>query len=173
MPGTDIAILDDDGIEVANGSPGEICIKGPQVMAGYWNQAEETKRFITTDGFFKSGDIGIMDDDGYTTIVDRKKDMIVVAGFKVFPNEIEDVLSRMIGVRECAVIGTPHRKLGEVVSAYIVKESEHLTEAQVVLYCKEQMTSYKRPRKIIFVQDLPKSNVGKILRRELRALKVE
>jgi long-chain acyl-CoA synthetase len=173
MPGTDIAILDDDGIEVANGSPGEICIKGPQVMAGYWNQVEETKRFTTTDGFFKSGDIGIMDDDGYITIVDRKKDMIVVAGFKVFPNEIEDVLSRMIGVRECAVIGTPHRKLGEVVSAYIVKESEHLTEAQVVLYCKEQMTSYKRPRKIIFVQDLPKSNVGKILRRELRALKVE
>ena len=170
MPSTDIAILDDDGVELANGVPGEICIKGPQVMAGYWNQAEETKRFITVDGFFKSGDIGIMDDDGYITIVDRKKDMIIVAGFKVFPNEIEDVISQMMGVRECAVIGAPHRKLGEIVTAYIVKENQHLTEAQVIQHCKDLMTSYKRPRKIIFVHELPKSNVGKILRRELRKL---
>jgi len=171
IPGTEIAILDDDGVELPNGTPGEICIRGPQVMAGYWNQAEETKRFISADGFFKSGDIGIMDDDGYITIVDRKKDMIVVAGFKVFPTEIEDVLSQIHGVRECAVIGTPHRKLGEVVSAYIVRDNLHLTEAQIMRYCKEKMTSYKRPRKIIFVRDLPKSNVGKILRRDLRVTK--
>jgi long-chain acyl-CoA synthetase len=173
LPSTDIAILDDDGIELANGVPGEICIKGPQVMAGYWNQAEETKRFMTIDGFFKSGDIGIMNDDGYITIVDRKKDMIVVAGFKVFPNEIEEVISGMQGVSECAVIGTPHRKLGEVVTAYIVKENTHLTEAQVIQYCKDQMTSYKRPRKIIFVDELPKSNVGKILRRALRPISAD
>lgn len=139
-------------------------------MAGYWNQAEETKRFITADGFFKSGDIGIMDNDGYITIVDRKKDMIVVAGFKVFPNEIEGVISQMPGVKECAVVGSPHRKLGEIVEAYIIKDDKHLSKAQVIQYCKEQMTSYKRPRKITFVHELPKSNVGKILRRELRAL---
>jgi len=170
VPSTDVIILDDDGVELPNGTPGEICIKGPQVMAGYWNQAEETKRFITVDGFFKSGDIGILDDEGFITIVDRKKDMIVVAGFKVFPNEVEEVISQIPGVRECAVIGASHRKLGEIVKAYIVKDDKHLTEAQVIQFCKEQMTSYKRPRKIIFVHDLPKSNVGKILRRELRAL---
>ncbi len=170
MPSTDVIILDDDGIELPNGTPGEICIKGPQVMAGYWNQTEETKRFTTVDGFFKSGDIGIINDDGYITIVDRKKDMIVVAGFKVFPNEIEEVISQLPGVKECAVIGAPHRKLGEIVKAFIVKDDQHLTEARVIQYCKEQMTSYKRPRKIIFVKELPKSNVGKILRRELRAL---
>ena len=170
VPSTDVIILDDDGVELPNGTPGEICIKGPQVMAGYWNQAEETKCFITVDGFFKSGDIGILDDEGFITIVDRKKDMIVVAGFKVFPNEVEEVISQIPGVRECAVIGASHRKLGEIVKAYIVKDDKHLTEAKVIQFCKEQMTSYKRPRKIIFVHDLPKSNVGKILRRELRAL---
>ena len=170
VPSTDVIILDDDGVELPNGTPGEICIKGPQVMAGYWNQAEETKRFITVDGFFKSGDIGILDDEGFITIVDRKKDMIVVAGFKVFPNEVEEVISQIPGVRECAVIGASHRKLGEIVKAYIVKDDKHLTEAKVIQFCKEQMTSYKRPRKIIFVHDLPKSNVGKILRRELRTL---
>ena len=170
VPSTNVVILDDDGVELPNGTPGEICIKGPQVMAGYWNQAEETQRFITTDGFFKSGDIGIIDDEGFITIVDRKKDMIVVAGFKVFPNEVEEVISQIPGVRECAVIGAPHRKLGEIVKAYIVKDDQHLTEAQVIQFCKEQMTNYKRPRKIIFVHDLPKSNVGKILRRELRTL---
>jgi long-chain acyl-CoA synthetase len=170
VSGTDVIILDDDSVELPNGMPGEICIKGPQVMAGYWKQAEETKRFITADGFFKSGDIGILDDEGFITIVDRKKDMIVVAGFKVFPNEVEEIISQIPGVQECAVIGASHRKLGEIVKAYIVKDDPHLTEAQVIQYCKEHMTSYKRPRKIIFVHDLPKSNVGKILRRELRAL---
>lgn len=170
VPGTDVVILDDDGVELPFGQAGEICIKGPQVMAGYWNQPAETRNAMTSDGYFKSGDIGIMNSDGYVQIVDRKKDMVVVAGFKVFPNEIEEVLSHLPGVKECAVIGAPHRKLGEIVKAYIVKSDQHLTEAKVTQYCKEQMTSYKRPRKIIFVDDLPKSNVGKILRRALRDL---
>ncbi len=170
VPGTDVVILDDDGVELPFGQAGEICIKGPQVMAGYWNQPAETRNAMTSDGYFKSGDIGIMNSDGYVQIVDRKKDMVVVAGFKVFPSEIEEVLSHLPGVKECAVIGAPHRKLGEIVKAYIVKSDRHLTEAKVTQYCKEQMTSYKRPRKIIFVDDLPKSNVGKILRRALRDL---
>jgi len=170
VPSTDILILDDEGEEVPFGTPGEICIKGPQVMAGYWNRPEETKEFITPEGYFKSGDIGIMSSDGYVQIVDRKKDMIVVAGFKVFPNEIEEVISLMPGVRECAVIVFPHRKLGEIVKAYIVKEKSELTEVQVIQYCKQQMTSYKRPRKIAFIDEMPKSNVGKILRRHLRDL---
>ncbi len=170
VPSTDVLILDDDGKEVPFGMPGEICIKGPQVMAGYWNRPEETEQFITPEGYFKSGDIGIMSPEGYVQIVDRKKDMIVVAGFKVFPNEVEEVISLMPGVRECAVIGFPHRKLGEIVKAYIVKDKPELTEAQVIQYCKEQMTSYKRPRKIAFIDEMPKSNVGKILRRHLRDL---
>lgn len=170
VPSTDVLILDDDGVEVPFGVPGEICIKGPQVMAGYWNRPEETRQFITPEGYFKSGDIGIMSPEGFVQIVDRKKDMIVVAGFKVFPNEIEDVISSMPGVRECAVIGLPHRKLGEIVKTYIVKDKPELTEAQVIQYCKEQMTSYKRPRKIAFIDEMPKSNVGKILRRHLRDL---
>ena len=170
VPSTDILILDDEGEEVPLGTPGEICIKGPQVMAGYWNRPEETKEFMTPDDYFKSGDIGIMSSDGYLQIVDRKKDMIVVAGFKVFPNEIEEVISLMPCVRECAVIGFPHRKLGEIVKAYIVKEKSELTEVQVIQYCKQQMTSYKRPRKIAFIDEMPKSNVGKILRRHLRDL---
>ena len=170
VPSTDVLILDDDGVEVSFGVPGEICIKGPQVMAGYWNRSEETRQFITPEGYFKSGDIGIMSPEGFVQIVDRKKDMIVVAGFKVFPNEIEEVISSMPGVRECAVIGLPHRKLGEIVKAYIVKDKPELTEAQVIQYCKEQMTGYKRPRKIAFIDEMPKSNVGKILRRHLRDL---
>jgi long-chain acyl-CoA synthetase len=170
VPSTDVLILDDDGKEVPFGTPGEICIKGPQVMSGYWNRPDETEQFFTPEGYFKSGDIGIMSSDGYVQIVDRKKDMIVVAGFKVFPNEVEEVISLMPGVRECAVIGFPHRKLGEIVKAYIVKDKPELTEAQVIQYCKEQMTSYKRPRKIAFIDEMPKSNVGKILRRHLRDL---
>ena len=170
VPGTDVLILGDDGIEVPFGSPGEICIKGPQVMAGYWNRPDETAQSITPEGYFKSGDIGIMNPDGFVQIVDRKKDMIVVAGYKVFPNEIEEVISQIPGVRECAVIGLSHRKLGEIVKAYIVKDKPELTEAQVIQYCKEQMTSYKRPRKIAFITEMPKSNVGKILRRHLRDL---
>jgi long-chain acyl-CoA synthetase len=168
VPGTDVLILDDEGNEVPFGTAGEICIKGPQVMAGYWNRSDETEQFMTREGYFKSGDIGIMSPRGYVQIVDRKKDMIVVAGFKVFPNEIEEVLSLMPGVRECAVIGFPHRKLGEIVKAYIVKDKPDLSEAQIIAYCKEQMTTYKRPRKIVFIDEMPKSNVGKILRRHLR-----
>lgn len=170
VPSTDVVILDDAEVEVPFGTPGEICIKGLQVMAGYWNRPDETEQFFTPEGYFKSGDIGIMSPEGYVQIVDRKKDMIVVAGFKVFPNEIEEVISSMPGVRECAVIGFPHRKLGEIVKAYIVKDKSDLTEAQVIQYCKDQMTSYKRPRKIAFIDEMPKSNVGKILRRHLRDL---
>jgi len=170
VPSTDVLILNDDGVEVPFGVPGEICIKGPQVMAGYWNRPEETRQSMTREGYFKSGDIGIMSPDGFVQIVDRKKDMIVVAGYKVFPNEIEEVISQMPGVRECAVIGLSHRKLGEIVKAYIVKDKPDLTEAHVIQYCKEQMTSYKRPRKIAFIDEMPKSNVGKILRRHLRDL---
>ncbi|QWD63201.1 AMP-binding protein [Polynucleobacter sp. MWH-UH2A] len=170
MPSTDVVILDDDGVQLPNGAPGEICIKGPQVMAGYWNKPEETSHCMTADGYFKSGDIGLVTESGHIQIVDRKKDMIVVAGFKVFPNDVEDVLAQMPGVQECAVIGVPHRKLGEIVKAYIVKSDHHLTEADVLQYCKETLTSYKRPRKVVFAHELPKSNVGKILRRELRKL---
>ena len=168
IPGTDVVILNDDEVVLPQGSVGEICIKGPQVMAGYWNKPEETRNCMTADGFFKSGDIGLITPEGYVQIVDRKKDMIVVAGFKVFPNDVEDVLSQMPGIRECAVIGESHRKLGEIVKVYVVRTDHHLTEAAVMQYCKEHLTSYKRPRKVIFVNDLPKSNVGKILRRELR-----
>jgi long-chain acyl-CoA synthetase len=163
-------ILDDDGVELPHGKPGEICIKGPQVMAGYWNKPEETRHCMTSDGYFRSGDIGLITPEGFVQIVDRKKDMIVVAGFKVFPNDVEDVLVQMPGIQECAVIGVPHRKLGEIVKAFIVRSNHHITEAEVLQYCKDQLTSYKRPRKVIFVEDLPKSNVGKILRRELRNL---
>jgi long-chain acyl-CoA synthetase len=170
VPSTDVLILDESGIEVPFGEPGEICIKGPQVMAGYWGRPEETEQSMTPEGYFKSGDIGIMSPNGFVQIVDRKKDMIIVAGYKVFPNEIEEVISQMPGVRECAVIGLSHRKLGEIVKAYIVKDKPELTEAQVIQYCKEQMTSYKRPRKIAFIDEMPKSNVGKILRRHLRDL---
>lgn len=168
MPSTDVVILDDDGVQLSNGTPGEICIKGPQVMSGYWNRPGETSHCMTADGYFKSGDIGFITESGHIQIVDRKKDMIVVAGFKVFPNDVEDVLAQMPGVQECAVIGVPHRKLGEIVKAYIVKSDHHLTEANILEYCKEMLTSYKRPRKVVFVHELPKSNVGKILRRELR-----
>lgn len=170
VPGTDVVILDDDEVVLPHGTPGEICIKGPQVMAGYWNKPEETHHCMTADGYFKSGDIGLITSEGYVQIVDRKKDMIVVAGFKVFPNDVEDVLVQMPGIKECAVIGAPHRKLGEIVKAFVVRSNHHITEADVMQYCKEHLTSYKRPRKVIFVHDLPKSNVGKILRRELRNL---
>lgn len=170
LPSTQLAILDDDGVELPLGTPGEIAIKGPQVMAGYWNKPDETAHCMTADGFFKSGDIGRITAEGYVEIVDRKKDMIVVAGFKVFPNDVEDLLVQMDGIKECAVIGVPHRKLGEIVKAYVVKDNHHLTEAEVLQFCKDHMTSYKRPRKVVFIHELPKSNVGKILRRELRGL---
>ena len=170
VSGTEVVILGDDSKEVPFGTPGEICIRGPQVMAGYWNKPEETKNVMTADGFFRSGDIGIMNADGYTKIVDRKKDMVLVSGFNVYPNEVEEVLSLIPGVLECAVIGVPDEDSGEAVKAFIVKQDPDLTEEAILAYCKENLTNYKRPKHIVFRNDLPKTNVGKILRRELRDL---
>ena len=170
VSGTEVVILGDDGKEVPFGTAGEICIRGPQVMAGYWNKPEETKNVMTADGFFKSGDIGIMNADGLTKIVDRKKDMVLVSGFNVYPNEVEEVLSLIPGVLECAVIGVPDEDSGEAVKAFVVKQDPDLTEEAILAYCKENLTNYKRPKHIVFRNDLPKTNVGKILRRELRDL---
>ena len=168
VPGTEVVILGDNNNEMPLGQAGEICIKGPQVMTEYWNMPEETRNAFTSDGYFRSGDIGLMDENGYVKIIDRKKDMIIVSGFKVYPNEVEEVLSEMPGILECAVIGTPDEETGEAVKAFIVKRDADLSEDQVLEYCKQQLTNYKRPKKIIFRTDLPKTNVGKILRRELR-----
>jgi len=168
VPSTEVRILADDGIEVALGSPGEIAIRGPQVMAGYWNKPQDTAAAMTSDGFFKTGDIGFMDQGGYVKINDRKKDMIVVSGFKVFPTELEEVIARLPGVLECAVIGVPDEHTGEAVKLFVVKKDASLTIEQIQAYCKEQLTNYKRPKQIVFKTELPKSNVGKILRRELR-----
>jgi len=165
---TEVQILADDGTEVALGSPGEIAIRGPQVMAGYWNKPQDTAAAMTSDGFFKTGDIGFMDKGGYVKIIDRKKDMIVVSGFKVFPTELEEVIAQLPGVLECAVIGVPDEQTGEAVKLFVVKKDPALTEQQIQAYCKEQLTNYKRPKQIVFRTELPKSNVGKILRRELR-----
>jgi long-chain acyl-CoA synthetase len=168
VPSTEIRILADDGTEVPLGSPGEIAIRGPQVMAGYWNKPQDTAAVMTADGFFKSGDIGFMDSEGYVKIIDRKKDMIVISGFKVFPNELEEVIARLPGVLECAAIGVSDEQTGEAVKLFVVKKDPALTEQQIHAYCKEQLTNYKRPKQIVFKTELPKSNVGKILRRELR-----
>ncbi|MBU6501851.1 MAG: long-chain-fatty-acid--CoA ligase [Burkholderiales bacterium] len=168
LPGTWFKLLDDDGNEVAPGQPGEIAIKGPQVMAGYWQRPDETAKVMTSDGYFKSGDIGTMDERGFFKIVDRKKDMILVSGFNVYPNEIEDVVAGLEGVLECACVGVPDEKSGEVVKLFIVKKDPALTEAQVRAFCKANLTGYKQPRIIEFRTELPKTPVGKILRRELR-----
>ena len=165
---TDVVILDDNGIEVPLGQPGEIAIRGPQVMAGYWNQPDETAKVMTADGFFKSGDIGTMDAAGYIRIVDRKKDMILVSGFNVYPNEIEGVIAAHPGVLECACVGVPEANSGEAVKLFVVRSDPTLTVDQLMNYCKEQFTAYKRPKLIEFRSELPKTNVGKILRRELR-----
>ena len=170
VPGTEVQILNDDGQEVELGSPGEIAIRGPQVMAGYWNKPKETELVMTPAGFFKTGDIGFMDQGGYVKIIDRKKDMIVVSGFKVFPNELEELIAGLPGVLECAAIGVPDEHTGEAVKLFVVKQDAALTEEQIKIYCKEQLTNYKRPKQIVFRAELPKSNVGKILRRELRDL---
>ncbi len=168
VPSTDIAILDDDGKPVALGQPGEIAIRGPQVMAGYWNRPDETAKVMTADGFFKSGDIGVMDDRGYIKIVDRKKDMILVSGFNVYPNEIEGVIAAHPGVLECAVVGVPDEHSGEAVKVFVVRKDPALTESALLDYCKQQFTGYKKPKYIEFRDELPKTNVGKILRRALR-----
>ena len=168
IPGTYFKLLDDDGNEVPQGQPGEIAIKGPQVMAGYWQRPDETDKVMTADGYFKSGDIGILDDNGFFKIVDRKKDMILVSGFNVYPNEIEDVVGKLDGVMECACVGVLDEKSGEAVKLVIVKKNPDLTEAQVRAFCKENLTGYKQPKVVEFRTDLPKTPVGKILRRELR-----
>jgi long-chain acyl-CoA synthetase len=166
---TEISIRDDAGQDVGLGQPGEICIRGPQVMAGYWQRPDETANVMTPDGFFKSGDIGVMDERGYVRIVDRKKDMILVSGFNVYPTEIEQVVSLHPGVLECAAIGVPDAKSGEAVKLFVVKKDPSLAEDDLTSYCRDNFTAYKRPKLIEFRDELPKSNVGKILRRELRA----
>ena len=168
VPSTYISIRDDDGNEVPLGQAGEICAKGPQVMAGYWNRPDETAKVMTSDGFFRTGDIGVMTADGYTKIVDRKKDMILVSGFNVYPNEVEDVIASHPGVRECAVIGVEDARSGEAVKAFVVKKDPNLTAEDLIKFCGTQLTNYKVPKQIEFRTDLPKTNVGKILRRELR-----
>jgi long-chain acyl-CoA synthetase len=168
MPNTEIKLLDDDGTEVPMGTPGEIAIRGPQVMAGYWQRPDETTKVMTPDGFFRSGDIGTVDERGYFKIVDRKKDMILVSGFNVYPNEVEDVVTQMDGVLECAAVGVSDAKAGEAVKLVIVKSNPAVTEADVRAYCEANLTGYKRPKVVEFRTELPKTPVGKILRRELR-----
>ncbi|MFN7010337.1 MAG: long-chain fatty acid--CoA ligase [Allorhizobium sp.] len=168
LPSTDIEIRDEDGATLPIGEVGEICIRGPQVMAGYWQRPEETAKVMTPDGFFRSGDMGMMNEAGYVKIVDRKKDMILVSGFNVYPNEIEEVAAMHPGVLECAAIGVPDAHSGEAVKIFVVKKDPALTEADLKAHCAANLTNYKRPRYIEFRTELPKSNVGKILRRELR-----
>jgi len=168
IPSTEIAILDDDARPVPLGQPGEIAIRGPQVMVGYWQRPEETKQVMTADGFFKSGDIGFMDEKGYVTIVDRKKDMVLVSGFNVYPNEVEGVVAMHPGVLECAVVGVPDANTGEAVKLFVVRRDPELSKEALMAYCHDELTAYKRPKIIEFRDQLPKTNVGKILRRELR-----
>ena len=168
VPSTEIELRDDSGKAVPLGQPGEICIRGPQVMAGYWQRPDETAKVIDKNGWFASGDVGIMDEHGFVRIVDRKKDMILVSGFNVYPNEIEGVVAMHSGVLECAAVGVPDKKSGEAVRLFIVKKNPALTVEDVLKHCREHLTGYKCPRDIEFRTELPKSNVGKILRRELR-----
>jgi long-chain acyl-CoA synthetase len=170
IPGTWMKLIDDEGQDVTEpGQAGEIAIKGPQVMAGYWQRPDETAKVMTADGYFKSGDVGIVDARGYFKIVDRKKDMILVSGFNVYPNEVEEVASACPGVLECAAIGVPDEKTGEAVKLVVVRKDPQLSEAQILAYCRANMTAYKQPRVIEFRDELPKTPVGKILRRELRS----
>jgi long-chain acyl-CoA synthetase len=171
LPSTDFAIRDDDGNDLPIGEVGEICIRGPQVMAGYWQRPDETAKVMTPDGYFKSGDMGFMDPRGYVKIVDRKKDMVLVSGFNVYPNEVEDVIAQHPGVLECAVVGVKDDQTGEAVKLFVVKKDAGLTEESIRDFCSDKLTNYKRPKQIVFRTDLPKSNVGKILRRELRDIK--
>ena len=168
LPSTDLKCLDDNGQEVPAGEAGEIAIKGPQVMAGYWQQPAETAKVMTADGYLRSGDIGVMDEHGYFRIVDRKKDMILVSGFNVYPNEIEDVIVQLPGVAECAAVGVPDEKMGESVKLVVVRKDTQLTEQAIRAHCKNYLTAYKCPRIIEFRNELPKTPVGKILRRALR-----
>lgn len=168
IPSTDVEIKDDDGKTLPVGEIGEISIRGPQVMDGYWKRPEETAKVMTNDGFFKTGDLGFMTEEGFIKIVDRKKDMILVSGFNVYPNELEDIITQHPKILECAAIGIPDEKSGESVKVFVVKKDESLTEEEVIKYCREHLTSYKIPRAVEFRSELPKSNVGKILRKDLR-----
>ncbi|CAM4145283.1 AMP-binding protein [Comamonas aquatilis] len=168
LPGISVAIKDDEGNSLPIGESGELCIKGPNVMRGYYNQPVETTKAFTADGYMRTGDIGVLDDEGYTRIIDRKKDMMVVSGFNVYPNELENVISLCPGVLECAAVGVKDEHQGESIKVYVVRSDPSLTEDRVMRYCQEQLTGYKRPRFIEFRDELPKTNVGKILRRELR-----
>ena len=168
IPSTWIVLRDDAGKDVPLGQPGEICIKGPQVMAGYWQRPDETAKVMTADGFLMSGDIGIMDERGYIRIVDRKKDMILVSGFNVYPNEVEGVVATHPGVLECAVVGVADAKSGEAVKLFVVRKDDRVTAEEIIAWCRDRLTGYKTPREVEFRRELPKSNVGKILRRQLR-----
>jgi long-chain acyl-CoA synthetase len=168
MSSTDVVLRDDSGRNVPLGQPGEICIRGPQVMKGYWQRPDETAKVLGQDGFLQTGDIGIMDEKGFIRIVDRKKDMILVSGFNVYPNEIEQVVATHPGVLECAVIGVPDEHSGEVPKVYVVRKDPQLTEQDVLEHCRKELTGYKRPKYVEFRSELPKTNVGKILRRALR-----
>lgn len=165
---TEIKIIDDNGNELPLGQPGELCIKGPQVMQGYWQRPEETRKVMTDDGFLKTGDIAVVNNEGFVKIVDRKKDMILVSGFNVYPNEIEEIVAGHPGIVEAAAVGVPHERSGEIVKLFVVKKDESLTTDDVIKYCREHLTAYKVPKAIEFRDELPKTNVGKILRRELR-----
>jgi long-chain acyl-CoA synthetase len=168
IPSTDVSIRDDDGNTLAIGEIGELCVRGPQVMKGYWNRPAETAEVLSADGWLRTGDIARMDEKGYVFIVDRKKDMILVSGFNVYPNEIEDVVAHMPGVQEVAAVGVPDEKSGEVVKLVVVRRDPSLTADAIREYCRANLTGYKRPHVIEFRDSLPKTNVGKILRRELR-----
>jgi long-chain acyl-CoA synthetase len=168
VPSTDVSIRSVDGKPLPIGESGELCVKGPQVMAGYWNRPDETAKVMTADGFFRSGDVAVMLPDGALKIVDRLKDMVLVSGFNVYPNEIEDVLASHPGVLEAAVIGVPDEHSGEAVAAYVVRKDPALTEEALRAYCRESLTGYKVPRTFTFREELPKTNVGKVLRRALR-----
>jgi long-chain acyl-CoA synthetase len=168
LPSTEVMIADDDGHELPVGEAGEICIKGPQVMEGYWHRPEETEKVMLPGGWLRTGDIGRIDLGGYTWIEDRKKDMIIVSGFNVYPNEVENIVVEMDGILEAAAIGIPDERSGEAVKVFAVRTNKEITEQDVMDYCRENLTGYKRPKHVEFRDDLPKTNVGKILRRALR-----
>jgi len=168
LPSTEVSIRDANGLELPIGQAGELCVRGPQVMQGYWKRPQETAAVMTEDGFLRTGDVAVMDQQGFLKIVDRIKDMILVSGFNVYPNEIEDVVMLHPGVREVAAIGKPSQSSGESVKIFVVKKTPQLTEKILIQHCRENLTAYKIPREVEFLADLPKSNVGKILRRELR-----
>jgi long-chain acyl-CoA synthetase len=171
LPSTDIKLLDSDNNEAPIGEPGEVCAKGPQVMGGYWQKPDANAEAFTADGYFRTGDIGVFDDRGFLTIVDRKKDMIIVSGFNVFPNEVEAVAAACTGVAECACVGRPDDKTGEAVRLFVAKApGATLTETDLIAHCRRQLSAYKVPKEVRFLDALPKSNVGKILRKDLRVL---